>query len=255
MNAPALSPPAVALLIAHGSPSQPERAEAVFADIASRAEALAAPTRIISATLAAPGALARALTEAGALAGPGAEAAALPFFMTDGWFASDELPRRLAEAARACAGAPRLRLLPPFGAEPELVEIGAARARAGALAAGFDPAEATLVVAAHGSPSDPRPGAAARDWARRVRRLAGFGALRVGFADEAPSLAEALRVRGPAVCLPFFIGHAGHAERDLPEAAQEARYAGVMLDPIGADPETPRLIAQALARATPRPSP
>ncbi len=76
-----------------------------------------------------------------------------------------------------------------------------------------------------------------------------FREVRTGFIDEAPYLAEAARVAAPALCLPFFAGRAGHVEGDLPEALAEAEFPGRMLDPIGTDPEVPRIIAEALARA------
>ncbi|MDT8345494.1 MAG: cobalamin biosynthesis protein CbiX, partial [Thermohalobaculum sp.] len=54
--------------------------------------------RVRGATLAAPGALAAALAGLG-----GAPVLVYPHFMSDGWFVSDELPRRLAGAGGAGA--------------------------------------------------------------------------------------------------------------------------------------------------------
>lgn len=233
--------PRHALIVAHGSPSAPGGPEEVFARLAAEAAALLPGWRVRSATLAAPGALDRACAEL-----PGdAEALLLPFFMTDGWFVSSELPRRV----EAAGGAGKTRILPPFGMADEVAALCARRAREGAAAAGIMPAEATLIVAAHGSPSDPRPARATESLAETLRASSGFAGVRTGYVDEEPALVDALKVEGQALCLPFFIGFAGHVESDLPEAVAEAGFAGPVLPPVGADPEAPTLIAEMLRRA------
>jgi sirohydrochlorin ferrochelatase len=236
-----MTTPRHALIVAHGSPSAPEGPEAAFALLAAAAEALLPGWRVRAATLAAPGALDRACADLP----EDRETPLLPFFMTDGWFVSSELRRRVETAASDR----RVRFLPPFGMAPEISILCARRAQEGAAAAGIDPAEATLIVAAHGSPSDPRPARATEALAETLRASAGFAAVRTGYVDEAPALADALKVEGPALCLPFFIGFAGHVETDLPEAAAEAGFAGPVLPPVGADPEAPALIAEQLRRA------
>lgn len=179
--------PRHALIVAHGSPSAPEGPEAVFARLAAEAEALLPGWRVGSATLAAPGALDRACA---ALPGD-AETLLLPFFMTDGWFVSDELPRRVE-----AAGGGRTRILPPFGMAAEIAALCARRAREAAAAAGLDPARAALIVAAHGSPSDPRPARATEALAESLRASSGFADVRTGYVDEEPALVDALKADG-----------------------------------------------------------
>lgn len=198
--------------------------------------------RVQGATLAARGSIAAAVAELGALSAEGRALLVYPHFMADGWFVSEEVPRRLA-----AAGAAQARVLAPLGLDPALPELCLRRARDAARAAGMPEREATLLIAAHGSPSDPRPRAAAERVADAVRAARAFRAVRTGFVDEAPYLADAARIEGPALCLPFFAGRAGHVEEDLPEALAEASFAGPVLDPIGMDDEIPALIASALA--------
>jgi sirohydrochlorin ferrochelatase len=76
-----------------------------------------------------------------------------------------------------------------------------------------------------------------------------FREVRAGFVDQAPTLAEAARMDGPAVCLPYFASRAGHVAVDVPGALAKAGFPGPMLPPIGADAEVPGIIAATLVRA------
>ncbi len=228
-----------ALIVTHGQPSAPEGPEAALAALAAEIARHLPHHRVGSATLAGDGTLGRALT---ALA-PG-PVDVYPLFMADGWFVSTHLPRRIA---RTWDGP--VRVLPPFGLDPATAELALAAALDGARAVDLDPAAAHLLLAAHGSPSDPRPAAAARRVAAWVEAAGAFRAVTCGFVDEAPYLADAGRVDGPALCLPFFAAANGHVNEDLPEALETAGFPGPILPPVGARPEVPALIAAALQRA------
>jgi len=222
----------LALLLAHGSPSDPAPQEAAIAALAADVAPLAPGWRVRGATLAAPGAL-DAATEPGATV--------YPLFMSDGWFVSRETPRRLA-----LAGAGDARILPPLGLDARLPALCACRAVEAARAAGFDVAQTALILAAHGSPKDPRPARAARDAAGAIARLAPFRSVAACFVEEAPFLAEGLAAEAPALCLPFFAIRAGHVTGDLPEAVAAAGFTGPVLAPIGCDSEIAALIAATL---------
>jgi sirohydrochlorin ferrochelatase len=75
-----------------------------------------------------------------------------------------------------------------------------------------------------------------------------FARVVAGFVEEPPYLADAARDLGPAVCLPFFALRAGHVETDVPEALAAAAFDGPLLPEIGAHPDVPALIADALRR-------
>ena len=191
------------------------------------------------ATLAAPGALEAAL----AAFGP-APVAVYPHFMTDGWFVGTRIPDRLAAAGRSDCP-----VLAPFGRDPATVGLCLRAALDGARAHGLDPASTTLLLAAHGSPSDPRPAAATRAVAEALDRAGAFRAVATGFVDEAPSIAEAARTSGATLCLPFFAARNGHVLEDVPAQLADGGFAGPVLDPVGEHPDAPFLIAAALRRA------
>jgi sirohydrochlorin cobaltochelatase len=231
------------IIVAHGSPSDPPRQEASMAAFARAVGRHLPGRRIASATLADRTALARAFAEAGG------RARVYPMFMSDGWFVSTLLPKRLAEAGVAGAA----ELLPPFGLDPGLPALCAARLAEAARTGGLDPEKTTLVVAAHGSPNDPRAGAAAQSAADGMAARIRFAEVRVCFVDQPPFLAEGLSVRGPAICLPFFATAASHVEEDLPEAVAAAGFRGRVLEPIGRSARTPAFVARSLAALAPAP--
>lgn len=223
-----------AILVAHGLPSAPEEQERRMQALGVAVGRLAG-FPVVGTTLARRCAL-------GAAVGMRPDPLVYPLFISEGWFVSDELPRRLRRA-----GADRPRILPPYGLDAEVHALAIRRLREAVP----DPARTTVLVAAHGSPGDPRPARAARVVEETIRR-GGFPTVTTGFIDEAPYLADAARGLGRAVCLPFFARSAGHVRVDLPEALAAAGFDGPVLPPIGEDPETPRLIARTLARAAGR---
>jgi hypothetical protein len=228
-----------ALIVAHGQPSAPEGAEAAIAALARAVAARLPGWQVRGATLAAPGALEAALSALGPRPAP-----VYPHFMADGWFVGTRLPARLAAAGREdCA------VLAPFGRDPACARLCRAAALEGARAHGLDPAATVLLLAAHGSPSDPRPAAAARAAAEVIARARRFRGVAVGFVDEPPSIAEAARRSGAALCLPFFAQRNQHVLADLPEGLAEAGFTGSLLAPVGEHPSVPELIAAALRRA------
>jgi len=226
-----------ALIVAHGQPSAPEGPEA---DLTRFADAVAAHLpgwRLRGATLAMPGAL------AAAVAALGPAPVVYPLFMADGWFTSTLLPRRLAEA-----GAPAARMAPPLGLDPALPALMARAARVAAWAHGWDPAETAVLLAAHGSPSKRRPRMAAEIAAHAMGRHGRFRAIRTGFVDERPTVAQtAAGLASPALCLPFFARLNGHVRHDLPQGLAEGGFTGPLLDPIGLDPAIPGLAAAGIA--------
>ena len=234
----------VALIVAHGAPSAPDGPSRVMRALGANVAALLPGWAVRGATLAAPGAIAAALKELPETGLPEmGRLLVYPHFMADGWFTTEELPRRLG----ACE-AGGFDILPAFGLDPAVLQLCLRRAGEAILAGKYAPGEAALLLAAHGSPADPRPAAAAGAAVRFLARSGLFREVRAGFIDEAPFLADAARIDGPAICLPFFAGRAGHVERDLPVALAEANFPGPVLPPIGADAAVPGIIAAALAK-------
>ena len=234
-------PARAALIVAHGWPSEPDGPERVMHDLAAAvAGRLGDGWAVAGATLACRGALGEALGRLPA----GAPLLVYPHFMADGWFSTEELPRRLRRD-----GAGPLEMLAAFGRDPAVHELGLRRAREALRERNLAPGEAALLVAAHGHPSDGRAGASARAAADHFAASGLFREVATGFIDEAPYIADAARLAAPALCLPYFALRAGHVETDLPEALSEAAFPGPVLEPVGTYAEVPALIAGALARA------
>ena len=226
-----------ALILAHGFPSDPGPAQRWMQALAVRVALHAPGWRLRGATLAAPGALDEALS---VLRRP----LVYPFFMARGWFTGREVPRRLA-----LAGHPDLRVLEPFGTDPALPDLVETIALEACAAAGLTPRDTSLLLAAHGSKVSRSSADSTHAMARTLADRGRFAALRAGFVEEPPFLAQAAQGLHPAICLPFFNLRAGHVAQDVPEALAEAGFTGPLLPALGEDARVAPLIAQALIRA------
>jgi sirohydrochlorin ferrochelatase len=225
-----------ALIVAHGSPADPEPQEIAMADLARRVQDRLDGWQVAGTTLAAPGALERALQR---LENP----VVYPFFMAEGWFTRTNLPRRLREA-----GGGTLRRLPAFGVAHDLPRLTVRAALEGAEAAGLTPRDTTLIIAAHGSQVSRASAEGARGMAALMGHMAPFKSVLTGFIEEPPYLFQVARGLSPAICLPFFALRAGHVAGDVPDALATAGFRGALLPAIGEHPEAARIIANCLAR-------
>ena len=230
----------LSVVVAHGSPSDPDPLDltlrALAGDIAVR---MSDRRRIVrGATLAKTGSLEAALS-----APPGQLIRIYPFFMSDGFFVRRELRRRVAEAT--CNP---VEYSAPFGLDPLLPALCVKRACEAIERSGCAARDSVLVLAAHGSRSNPASAEATRLVERRIREMGVFAEVRSGFVEEAPSIADAASGLGsrPAVCLPLFATSGGHVEGDIPEELDRAGFTGKLLQPIGEDAEIPALIAATL---------
>lgn len=225
------------MIVAHGTPSAPEAGEEWVHALAARVRLLLPGIDIHGATLAAAGSLECAM------AGTGERPPIVyPMFMADGWFVRKELPRRLAGLHVA-----RPTITAPFGHHPRLPALCLATVAAVALDQGWRLSETTVILAAHGSPSDARPREVAEAVAAHLRATAPFREVRCGFIDEKPLLADVADAPPPAICLPFFAAMGGHVTNDIPEALASARFRGEILDPIGVREEALPLIAETIS--------
>lgn len=222
-----------ALIIAHGSPADPEPQERWIAALADRIADLLPDWHLRGTTLAMPGAL-----EAAVAAMP--DALVYPWFMAEGWFTRTLLPRRLT-----AAGMNSPRQLPAFGLDPALAGLLARTARQAALDHDL-PEDATLLLAAHGSQVSRASATRTGELADDLRKLTRFRIV-TGFVEEAPFLSDVARIDGPALCLPLFATRAGHVAQDVPEALAAARFTGPLLPAIGEHPEAAHLAAAAIA--------
>lgn len=220
------------VIVAHGAPSHPDAPEAALAALAEEVRRHAPELEIRSATLAKPGALARALE---GLAAP----RIYPFFMARGWFVARELPRRLAELGAEAE------ILAPFGLDPDLPARLAQLLHTELATTGLK----RVILAAHGSKVARNSKDSAYDMAETLRTTHGFAELHVGLIEEAPFLADVARAHPQSLCLPFFALRAGHVESDIPQALASAGFAGKLLPTAGESAAAAPIIAAALRRA------
>ncbi len=223
------------VLVAHGSPSDPEPQEDTMRRLAEAVAAQSPGSLIRGATLAMPGSL------EGALAGLDAPII-YPFFMAEGWFTKRELPRRLKEIGVEA------RHMDPFGVDPALPELITQACLQAASSAGIEPESADLILTAHGSKVARKSKNSAYDMAALLRRKTPFWRVQVALIEEPPFLEDIARQSNSGICLPFFALRAGHVLDDIPDALDAARFDGELLPPIGEHPEVPALIAAAIAR-------
>jgi sirohydrochlorin ferrochelatase len=215
------------LIVAHGSPSRPDPAEAAVQALAGRVASLWPEVRVGAATLAKPGSLAQAVQ-----AFP--QAQVYPFFMAEGWFTRTRLPRQLAEL-----GAPA-RILPPFGSDPALP--GLVASVIGAAGPG------DVILVAHGSKRSRSSQERSQSLVRQLAPLLPERRLALAFLEEPPHLREVAATCPDALCLPLFVLRAGHVDQDVPEALKAAAFRGKLLPAIGEQDAVAGLIAAALHR-------
>ncbi len=220
------------LIVAHGQPSDPDRAEADLALLGQAVAGRLDGRAVVTATLAAPGAL------GAALAVLGAGGRVYPLFMAGGWFTRVHLPKRLD-----AAGAPDWRVLEPMGCDPGVHDL--------ALRIVEEAGPVTSVIlAAHGSGQSPVPSDIAHHVAGRIAARLDLRVV-AAFIDQSPRLDE-VRGHGPgAVCLPFFAASGGHVTEDIPAALARAGFAGRLLPALGLDARLPALIAAAIVADRP----
>lgn len=225
------------LIVAHGLPSDTGAGETAIARVAAHVQTLLPGRKVSAVTMAAEGALERAV------GGLNDEALVFPMFMSDGWFVRTELPRRLGRSA--------VRVLPPFGQHPQLPMLAAQTVRSRMSARGWKANRTHVVIAAHGSGRSPKPAEATKAFASAMsRRLRGVK-VNIGYIDEPPSIADAAQgLPESSICLPFFAADGGHVADDVPDALTSAGFRGELLQPIGLHREIPSLIAGTLTQYT-----
>ena len=226
------------LIVAHGQPSDPAPAAADLAAFAQRVAAYLPGRWLGSVTLAEPQGLADALAQAG----PGG--LVFPMFMAGGWFTRVHLPAKLR-----AAGGLDWRVLEPLGCDPALHDL-AVQVVAQALA-GQDPAQAQVLIAAHGSFKTSVPSDIAKHLAAKLKSALGLGRAEAAFIDQAPQLAQVQGFGAEAICLPFFAAQGGHVTEDIPAALAAAGFQGRILPPLGLHAQVPKLVAQAIQAGHP----
>jgi sirohydrochlorin cobaltochelatase len=179
---------------------------------------------------------------------PPGPAVVAPLLMAEGWI-FDAIRARLAAHPRAVD----LRLAPALGAHPGLWRLAERRALALAWQRGWRPAEATLLLAGHGTSRHPEAAATTRAAAGRVAARGRFARVLTGFLDQEPELAAVARGLGPGPCVAvgFFVDNGPHGREDVAEALAEAPCPVAYTGALGADAALVPFLLDRVAEARP----
>lgn len=173
----------------------------------------------------------------------------VPFFMEQGWFVRDAIPRALGKGQGH-----ELRYHQPVGIHPDLAELAAARVQ---RACGSNATRFAVLAVGHGSARAPgRPMALHRHVAA-LSAAGQFAQVRAAFLAEPPLVADALHDWRalPVAVVGWFAGEGGHVREDLPALLSAERAArgdaGAPLLDLGVladDPAMPRIILDQVAQ-------
>lgn len=227
----ATTPHETAIIVAHGSPSDPDTQETVVKQLAEKVSQYLPDWQIKSATLAAPGCFEAVLEDTN-------NPVIYPFFMTQGWFTDTYLLKRI--------GTKKARVLKPTGLDPALPELFIRKLQTVLKDRAWNARDTALVVAAHGSKSAPDSSEIVKEVERILGQRLGFRTTRTGFVEQSPFLADVAKGMEQAICLPFFALRAGHYLMDIPDSLKSAEFSGPVLSPLVEHPDLPALIADAL---------
>lgn len=221
----------IALITAHGQPSDPQPPEAALARLAAQVQVQLPDWQIRSATLSAPGRLDAEMTEG---------AVVYPFFMARGWFVGQVLPKRLRGITHQMAC--------PFGLDPALAELVSDAIIKEAIQRGWADQNYDLLLAAHGSARGPKAAQAANNFASALRPLLPQAQISTGFIEQTPTVETAAHALGTrALCLPFFAQSGDHSRNDIPQALDATAFTGPPMQVTGSLPGVADLIAQSIA--------
>ena len=169
-----------------------------------------------------------------------------PMFMSAGYFAAEELPRRVKAANLSVLTS----ILQPFGVDhrtPLLLLEGALRA---AKASNVNPSEARLLVVGHGSKHGPANADATRAAAKAIEERSPFARIDTAFIEEEPFVTDTLsQFEGSTVVAGFFSGDGMHSGKDIPDAIRESGVAATYTGPVGLHPRVPELVVSSAMRA------
>jgi sirohydrochlorin cobaltochelatase len=171
--------------------------------------------------------------------------------------------QRLEEARRSeSSQAPAIEIRGPVGEHPMIPALLAERARSACRTIEAAPSRTTLLLVAHGTPSDPSSARVVRSHATEIRVTEGFASVQCAFLDQTPTVAEEIAAAppGPIVVIGFFADLGTHGDNDVKRLLRDdprgAHYAG----PIGTDPGIVELIIDTAIKPSdrakaPRPGP
>ena len=157
----------------------------------------------------------------------------VPLFMSEGYFASEVIPRELGFAANSKVKIHNSELFfcKPVGSHDSMTGVILSRARETVDKFPFPraprPAEITLFIAGHGTEKNGNSRQPVDRQVALIRALNLYGGVHAIFLEENPRLPECYRLAQTKnlVVVPFFISDGLHTQEDIPVLLGEARAA------------------------------
>jgi sirohydrochlorin cobaltochelatase len=142
----------------------------------------------------------------------------VPNFISEGYFTQTVVPRELELNGRITkrSNGQIWKYCDPVGNHPMMTELLLKRARA--VAPDIDPAEATLLIVAHGTDLNENSAVAAKREAEKIRGLGKYATVLNVYMEEPPLVSEwrKLTRTSNVVAVPFFISDGLHSYEDIP---------------------------------------
>lgn len=147
-----------------------------------------------------------------------------PLFISEGYFASEVIPRELGFSELGARNSERGTQFycRPVGTHPAMTGIILARAREAVAAFPFPrapkPKDCTLVLAGHGTERNPKSRAAVDRQVELIRAQQIYNSVHAAFMEEEPRIATvySLATSRNLVVVPFFISGGLHVAEDIP---------------------------------------
>jgi sirohydrochlorin cobaltochelatase len=166
----------------------------------------------------------------------------VPNFISEGYFTQTVVPRELALNGRITKrpNGQIWKYSEPVGNHPMMTELLLKRAQE--VAPGIDPAEASLLIVAHGTDLNENSAVAAKREAEKIRALGKYAAVLNIYMEEPPLVSNwrKLTTTRNVVVVPFFISDGLHSYEDIPELLGIAVAAGVDRGRPGSAPPATR---------------
>ena len=142
----------------------------------------------------------------------------VPNFISEGYFTQTVVPRELELNGRITerSNGQIWKYCEPVGNHPMMTEL--LLKRAGEVAPGVDPAEASLLIVAHGTDLNENSAVAAKREAEKIRALGKYAAVLNVYMEEPPLVSDwrKLTETPNVVVVPFFISDGLHSYEDIP---------------------------------------
>src|SRR6058998_2286201 len=142
----------------------------------------------------------------------------VPNFISEGYFTQTVVPRELELNGRITkrSNGQLWKYCEPVGNHPMMTEL--LLKRAGEVAPGVDPAEASLLIVAHGTDLNENSAVAAKREAEKIRALGKYASVLNVYMEEPPLVTDWKKLTSSpnVVVVPFFISDGLHSYEDIP---------------------------------------